>query len=120
MFRVNGTSKSEKFPPPHQDGGFGWGQIGQLTWRATVLYCQNASLISTYFEAQMGKSRKVGPDSLNLMKSLMLDIARSGRFPMRGNPKEFNVSNEGKCAGVGFPFQSVLRFVKSKKRLYSL
>jgi cyclin-dependent kinase 12/13 len=95
MFRVNGTSKSEKFPPPHQDGGFGV-KLDNLHGTPLSFIASNASLISTDFEAKIEKSRKVGPDSHNLMKSLTLDIARSGRLQRRGNPKELNVSNEGK------------------------
>jgi hypothetical protein len=42
----------------------------------------------------MGKSR-VSHESRNLMKSLRLDIARSGRLQMRRNTKEMMVSAEG-------------------------
>lgn len=95
MYRVNGTSKSEKFPPPHQDGGSGL-KLDNLHGGPLSFIASNASLISSDFETKIGKSRKVGPDSHNLMKSLMLDIARSGRLHLRGNPKDLNVSNEGK------------------------
>ncbi|KAJ4794947.1 Kinase superfamily protein [Rhynchospora pubera] len=95
MFHVNGTSKSEKFPPPHQDGGVGV-KLDNLNGVSLSFVANDASFTSEDFEAKMGKSRKVSHDSHNLMKSLMLDIARSGRLHMKGNPKELKVSSEAK------------------------
>jgi hypothetical protein len=93
MLLANDKSKSEKFPPPHEDGGFE-AKLDNLQGVPLSFIADNASLVSTDFEVKIEKSR-VPRDSRNLMRSLMLDIARSGRLQMRRNAKEMTVSTEG-------------------------
>ncbi|KAJ3671823.1 hypothetical protein LUZ60_007902 [Juncus effusus] len=93
MYRLNET-KSEKFPPPHQDGAVGV-KMGNSHALPLSFIAMDTSFTSTDFMAKRGGSnagsRQVD-DSRDLMKSLMMDLRRNGRK----QGKELDVFRGGK------------------------
>lgn len=107
MSQANGKSKSEKFPPPHQDAAVGYPQDTSHNGPGPLSFGADPSFSSSIFDPRSSRSVKEtaviggGPSTRRKGKKQQHQMAPSRKFIRAFFPSSINLSMDLRFKGKG-------------------